>query len=340
MEDVGNFSPWHAKICFGSRKSAPDYTGSHKIGTVRSSRGTVDMPQPPRHEESQESPLCRQPPDAHSPRRSKPRCWRRCAELGMATFWPRPHGVRSDPTTRAARARRGLETGPAGGQRYRSPTGRAAGPHPVAWRAPGGARREGLGGGTRSPAAAQRRLGLAPPPCAGGREDPRPASPAIVTRCPQARDREAGVGRWPSHNPGLVAGPPHASGPHGARPRGATRRWRRGHRQYPEGAGRRTRVGGPSPRSWARGADRWSTSQPSRAGLRRGVRPMHATSHAYTRTQSEHRCRTVRAGTRALARQTLSERRQTDEHCSRRNRACGSNLRGHCISVRISCGMV
>jgi hypothetical protein len=49
-----------------------------------------------------------------------------------------PHGVLGDRAALAARTRLGLETGQTGGQRYRSPTGRALGPHPVSFRAPGG----------------------------------------------------------------------------------------------------------------------------------------------------------------------------------------------------------
>lgn len=49
-----------------------------------------------------------------------------------------PHGVRGDRAALAARTRLGLETGQAGGQRYRSPTGRAVGPHSISFRAPGG----------------------------------------------------------------------------------------------------------------------------------------------------------------------------------------------------------
>ena len=49
-----------------------------------------------------------------------------------------PHGVRGDRAALAARTRLGLETGQADDQRYRSPTGRAVGPHPVSFRTPGG----------------------------------------------------------------------------------------------------------------------------------------------------------------------------------------------------------
>ena len=41
-----------------------------------------------------------------------------------------------------------------------------------------------------------------------------------------------------------------------------------------------------------------------------------------------------------MAIQTLSDILRTGDHCSCRNYACESSLRGRCMSVRLSCGMV